>query len=208
MALLQLLARLIRITTLPRELDMYFAPILKTYASRLEGDKTALSHSQGLADISLYECAMAWETRETGEEQGGHTQPLAAGQSEASAFVGHDVGAAIRPLRKGRPITSQDSGGELTCYDAESVSVKWEATTGLDGAGDAKGRYMAITRMGHYSGYSFEEIRVGDYLDQLARLEKCVEHVTKVDATKAADIVPAGKVQSLECLSKGRVVLI
>ena len=70
--MLQLLARLIPITNLPRGLDLYFAPILKAYAARLDGDKTTLSRSQGLADISLYECAMAWQTRDDGEGQGQH----------------------------------------------------------------------------------------------------------------------------------------
>jgi len=182
MAMLQLLARLIRITTLPRELEMYFAPILKAFATRLQGDKTALSHSQGLASILLYECVMLFVTRDSGEGRGHDAQAQAPGASEGTGFVAHDVGAAIRPLLRRAGWTPYfSSKGEMTCYDVESASITWEPTSGYDGAEASVGRYTAITRMRRFLDWSFEEIRVGDYRSHNTR-KKNADEQAKAEA--------------------------
>ena len=193
MAMLQLLARLIRTTTLPRELEIYFAPILKAYAARLEGDKSALSHSQGLANISLYECVMLFVTRDSGEGPGDDVQAQAAGTSNGSGFIAHDVGAAIRPLlrRAGWTPNFSEGKGKMTCHDVESVSIMWAPTSGYDGAEASLGRYTAITRMQHYLDWSFEEIRVGDYRSQNARKLKRGNVAEQAKAATAADLKPA-----------------
>ncbi len=54
-----------------------------------------------------------------------------------------------------------------------SMSVPFTPTIGADGdSSSSQAKYMSISRMQHYNKYSFEEIRVGDYLMQLARADR------------------------------------
>lgn len=52
-AFLQILARLIRLAELPHVFDLYFAPIMKTHAQRLDVDKMTISREDGIGDLAL-----------------------------------------------------------------------------------------------------------------------------------------------------------
>jgi thiol-disulfide isomerase/thioredoxin len=65
----------------------------------------------------------------------------------------------------------------------ESVQVRFAPTMGADGdSSSSQAKYISITRMPHYKEYSFEEIRVGDYLTQIARAE-CAEAASAMTST-------------------------
>jgi len=55
-----------------------------------------------------------------------------------------------------------------------TLHVRWEATRGKDGieGSPTDGLYMAITAMPHYEKYSFQELRLGDYLTKIMRANK------------------------------------
>jgi len=52
-ALLQILARLIRLTELPQSFDLYFAPIMRKHALRLDVDKINIGRKEGIGDLAL-----------------------------------------------------------------------------------------------------------------------------------------------------------
>ena len=53
-AFLQMLAQLIRRATLPPVFDLYFAPIVKKHAMRLDNDKSDIGREQGVGDLALF----------------------------------------------------------------------------------------------------------------------------------------------------------
>jgi hypothetical protein len=84
-------------------------------------------------------------------------------------------------------VISKDSQGIImseACFTKiESVQVRFAPTMGADGdSSSSQAKYMSITRMPHYNEYSFEEIRVGDYLTQIARAE-CAEAASAMTST-------------------------
>jgi len=52
-ALLQILARLIRLAELPQSFELYFAPIMKNHALRLDVDKIKVGREEGIGDLAL-----------------------------------------------------------------------------------------------------------------------------------------------------------
>ena len=52
-AFLQMLARLIRRATLPPVFDLYFAPIMRKHAMRLDVDKSDIGREEGVGDLAL-----------------------------------------------------------------------------------------------------------------------------------------------------------
>jgi hypothetical protein len=52
-AFLQILARLIRLAELPHAFDLYFAPIMKKHALRLDVDKITIGREEGIGDLAL-----------------------------------------------------------------------------------------------------------------------------------------------------------
>ena len=56
----------------------------------------------------------------------------------------------------------------------DTFHVRWEATCGKDGTENSctNGIYMAITAMPHYEKYSFQELRLGDYLTKIMQAKK------------------------------------
>jgi hypothetical protein len=52
-AFLQILARLIRLAELPHVFDLYFAPIMKKHALRLDVDKITIGREEGIGDLAL-----------------------------------------------------------------------------------------------------------------------------------------------------------
>jgi hypothetical protein len=85
------------------------------------------------------------------------------------------VGAASRPLMKKECVSQGMSEDNTQAFSTkiESVQVPFAATMGADGdSSSSQAKYMSITRMQHYNKYSFEEIRVGDYLTQIATADR------------------------------------
>jgi hypothetical protein len=52
-ALLQILARLIRLAELPQAFQLYFAPIMKKHTLRLDVDKIKIGREEGISDLAL-----------------------------------------------------------------------------------------------------------------------------------------------------------
>jgi hypothetical protein len=52
-AFLQILSRLIRLAELPHVFDLYFAPIMKKHALRLDVDKITIGREEGIGDLAL-----------------------------------------------------------------------------------------------------------------------------------------------------------
>jgi hypothetical protein len=52
-AFLQILSRLIRLAELPHVFDLYFAPIMKKHALRLDYDKITIGREEGIGDLAL-----------------------------------------------------------------------------------------------------------------------------------------------------------
>jgi hypothetical protein len=52
-ALLQILARLIRLAELPQAFQLYFAPIMKKHTLRLDVDKIKIGREEGIGDLAL-----------------------------------------------------------------------------------------------------------------------------------------------------------
>ena len=87
-------------------------------------------------------------------------------------------------------VISKDGRGiimrEACCIKIESVQVPFVPTMGADGdSPSSQAKTMSITHMPHYNEYSFEEIRVGDYLTQIARTEwtECAEAASAMTST-------------------------
>jgi DNA-binding beta-propeller fold protein YncE len=114
-------------------------------------------------------CVIAWETRDSI----GIAQQSARSGDQESEWTMQTVGAASRPLMKKECVGMSEDNTEAFSTKIESVQVPFAPTMGADGdSSSSQAKYMSITRMQHYNKYSFEEIRVGDYLTQIATTDR------------------------------------
>jgi hypothetical protein len=101
-------------------------------------------------------------------------QSVSCGDQE-SEWTAQTVGAATCLLMKKEPVAQgvSEDNTEAFCTKIDSMQVPFAPTMGADGESkNSQAKYMSISRMQHYNKYSFEEIRVGDYLMQLARADR------------------------------------
>ena len=127
------------------------------------------------------ECVIACETRDSV----GIAQQSASSGDQESEWTTQTVGAATCLLMKKESIALGMSEDDTKAFSTKigSMSVPFTPTMGADGdSSSSQAKYMSITRMPHYSEYSFEEIRVGDYLTQIARAE-CAEADSAMTST-------------------------
>ena len=115
------------------------------------------------------ECVIAWETRVS---VGIAKQGASSGDQESEWTV-QTVGAATCLLMKKEPVAqgvSEEDNTEAFSTKIDSMQVPFAPTMVVDGdSSRSQAKYMSMSRMQHYNKYSFEEIRVGDYLKQIAR---------------------------------------
>ena len=126
-------------------------------------------------------CVIAWVTRDAI----GIDQQSAHSGDQESEWTMQTVGAASRSLIKKESIAHGMSQDNMEAFSTkiDSMQVPFAPTMGADGdSSSSQVKYMSITRMQHYNKYSFEEIRVGDYLTQIARAE-CAEAASAMTST-------------------------
>ena len=115
------------------------------------------------------ECVIAWQTRETV----GNAPQSASSEDLQSEWTMQSVGVALRPLLRAESLMQglREDDADMCCTKIESMKIPFTPTMCADGdPANSKAKYMSITSMQHYKGYSFEEIRVGDYLMQAERV--------------------------------------
>ena len=116
-------------------------------------------------------CVVAWEMRDT---VGIAQQSVSCGDQE-SEWTAQTVGAATCLLMKKESVAQGMSEDNTEAFSTkiDSMQVPFAPTMVVDGdSSRSQAKYMSMSRMQHYNKYSFEEIRVGDYLTQLARADR------------------------------------
>ena len=127
------------------------------------------------------ECVIAWETRDSV----GIAQQSASSGDQQSEWTAQTVGAATCLLMKKESVAQgmREDNTEAFSTKIDSMQVPFAPTMVVDGdSSRSQAKYMSMSRMQHYSKYSFEEIRVGDYLTQIARAE-CAEAASAMTST-------------------------
>jgi hypothetical protein len=117
------------------------------------------------------ECVIAWETRDSV----GIAQQSTSSGDQQREWTTQTVGAATCLLMKKESVAQGMSEDNTEAFSTkiDSMQVPFAPTMGADGdLSSSQAKYMSISRMQYYNKYSFEEIRVGDYLTQLARADR------------------------------------